>query len=107
LRAQKQQLQLNETARTNTAYKKNEAQLKTLDQAQAALAKHEKDAGSLTEMEWGEIVCWVLPVAKVPCLLKDLKKREQILAKLESLPNAWTTYIPCREVAASIATTTV
>ncbi len=31
LRAQKQQLQLNETARTNTANKKYEAQLKTLD----------------------------------------------------------------------------
>jgi hypothetical protein len=79
-----------------------------LDQTQAALAKHEKDTGSLSEMEWGEIVRWVLPVAKVPCLLKDLKKREQeILAKLESLPNAWTTYIPCREVAAAIATITV
>ena len=107
LRAQKQQLQLNEAARTNTANKKNEAQLKTLDRAQAALAKYEKDEGSLTEKEWGEIVRWVLPVAKVPYLLKDLKKREQILAKLETLPNAWTTYIPCREVAATIATTTV
>ena len=107
MRAQKQQLQLNEAARTNTANKKNEAQLKTLDRAQAALAKYEKDEGSLTEKEWGEIVRWVLPVAKVPYLLKDLKKREQILAKLETLPNAWTTYIPCREVAATIATTTV
>jgi hypothetical protein len=107
LRAQKQQLQLNETARTNTAKKKNEAQPKTLDRAKAALvAKYEKDAGSLTEKEWGEIVRWVLPVAKVPYPLKDLKKREQILAKLESLPNAWTTCIPCREVAATIATTT-
>ena len=107
LRAQKQQLQLNETARTNTANKKNEAQLKTLDQAQAALAKYQKDAGLLTEKEWGEIVRWVLPVAKVPYLLKDLRKREQILAKLESLPNAWTTYIPCRDIAATIAITTV
>ena len=101
--AQKRQLQLNETARTNTANKKNEAQLKTLEWAQAALAKYESDAGSLTEKEWGEIVRWVLPVAKVPYLLKDLKKREQILAKLETLPNAWATYIPRREDAAIIA----
>lgn len=103
LMAQKRQLQLNETARTNTANKKNEAQLKTLERAQAALAKYESDAGSLTEKEWGEIVRWVLPVAKVPYLLKDLKKREQILAKLETLPNAWATYIPRREDAAIIA----
>jgi hypothetical protein len=51
-----------------------------LDQAQAALAKYEKDAGSLSEKEWGEIVGWVLPVAMVPYLLKDLKKREQEVA---------------------------
>jgi hypothetical protein len=94
LRAQKQQLQPNETARTNSANKKNDAQLKTSDRAQAALAKYEKDAGSLTEKEWGKIVRWVLPVAKVPYLLKDLKKQEQILAKLESLPNTWTSHLP-------------
>ena len=102
LMAQKRQLQLNETVRTNTANKKNEAQLKTLERAQAALAKYETDAGSLTEKDWGEIVRWVLPVAKVPYLLKDLKKREQILAKLETLTNAWTTYIPCRHLRAPI-----
>ena len=107
LRAQKLQLQFNETARTNTANKKNEAQLKTLDRAQAALTKYEADTGSLTEKEWGEIVRWVLPVANVPYLLKDLKKRDQILAKLETLPNAWTTYIPRREVAVIIPPTTV
>ncbi|KAI2510989.1 hypothetical protein MHU86_3461 [Fragilaria crotonensis] len=107
LRAQKLQLQLNETARTNTANKKNEAQLKTLDRAQAALTKYEADTGSLTEKEWGEIVRWVLPAASVPYLLKDLKKRDQILAKLETFPNAWTTYIPRREVAVIIPPTTV
>ena len=51
LRSQKEQLQLNETARTNAANKKSEAQLKTLERAQAALAKHEIDAGSLTEKD--------------------------------------------------------
>jgi hypothetical protein len=47
LQAQKEQLQLNETARTKAANKKSEAQLKTLKRAQAALAKHEIDAGHL------------------------------------------------------------
>jgi hypothetical protein len=61
LRAQKEQLQLNETARTKAANKKSEAQLKTLERAQAALAKYEIDAGSLTEKDWGDIVRWVLP----------------------------------------------
>jgi hypothetical protein len=40
----------------------------------------------------------VLPEAKVDFLLKDLKKRDPILAKLATLPREWTTYIPCREV---------
>jgi hypothetical protein len=42
---------MNETARTNAANKKSEAQLKTLEQAQAALAKYKTDAGSLTKKE--------------------------------------------------------
>lgn len=94
VRAQKRQLQLNEAMRQNVANKKSEAQLKTLQRAQAALARHEIDAQSLTEKDWGDIVRWVLPAAKVPFLLKDLKKRDQILAKLETLPNDWITYIP-------------
>ena len=107
LRAQKEQLQLNETARTKAANKKSEAQLKTLERAQAALAKYEIDAGSLTEKDWGDIVRWVLPEAKAPFLLKDLKKRDQILAKLATLPNNWTTYIPRIEVVPVIPPTQV
>jgi hypothetical protein len=49
----------------------------------------------------------VLPEAKVPFLLKDLKKRDQILAKLATLPNDWTTYIPPKEVVPIIPPTTV
>jgi hypothetical protein len=46
--------------------------------------------------------------AKVAFLLKDLKKCDQIVAKLATLPNLWTTYIPCcREVAAVVAPTIV
>jgi hypothetical protein len=107
LQAQKLQLQRNESVRTQAANKKSEAQLKILERAQAALTKYEADAASLTEKEWGEIVRWVLPEAKVPFLLKDLKKREQILAKLETLPNLWTTYIPRGEIAEIIQPTIV
>jgi hypothetical protein len=78
-----------------------------LEKARAALAKYEFDAQSLTEKDWGDVVRWVLSEAKVPFLLKDLKKREQILAKLATLPNDWTTYIPRIEVAPIVPGTTV
>ena len=58
-------------------------------------ARVELDAQLLTEKDWGDVVRWVLPAAKVPFLLKDLKKRDQIVAKLATLPNDWTMYIPC------------
>ena len=44
----------------------------------------------------GDVIRWVLPKAKVEFLLKDLKKKEQIVAKLATLPNIWTSYIPNR-----------
>ena len=56
------------------------------------------DAASLTERDWGDVVRWVLPEAMVEFRLKDLKKREQILAKLATLPREWTTYIRRRQV---------
>jgi hypothetical protein len=102
LRAQQQQLQINETARVKAADKKSEAMLKILDKAQTALLKFEVDRASLTEKDWGDVIRWVLPEAKVEFLLKDLKKREQILAKLATLPQEWTTYIPRREVIPAI-----
>jgi hypothetical protein len=94
LTAQKKQLQLNEAARLKAADKRSEAQHKALEKAQAALVKYEFDVQSLTEKDWGDVVRWVLPEAKVPFLLKDLKKRDQILVKLATLPNDWTTYKP-------------
>ncbi|KAI2491856.1 hypothetical protein MHU86_22709 [Fragilaria crotonensis] len=98
----------NEAARLKVADKKSEAQLKALEKARAPLAKYEFDAQSLTEKDWGDVVRWVLPEAKVPFLLKDLKKREQILAKLATLPNDWTTYrVPRIEVAPIVPGTTV
>jgi hypothetical protein len=97
IRAQKMQLELNETARTKVANKKSEAQLKALEKAQIVLVKFEFDSHSMNDKDWGDVIRWVLPEAKVEFLLKDLKKKEDILAKLATLPNSWTTYIPCRE----------
>ncbi len=105
LRAQTQQLQINEATRLNAADKRSETQHKALEKARAALVKYKFNVQSLTEKDWGDVVHWVLPEAKVPFLLKDLKKRDQILAKLATLPNDWTTYIPYTE-AVPIATGT-
>ena len=107
LRAQKQQMQINEATRLKAADKRSEIWHKTLQKALAALAKYKFDAQSLTEMDWGDVVCWVLPEAKVSFLLKDLKRRDQILAKLATLPNDWTTYIPHTEVVPIVAGTRV
>jgi hypothetical protein len=79
LRAQKQQLQINEATRLKAADKRSETQHNALEKARAALAKYKFDAQSLTEKDWGDVVRWVLPEAKVSFLLKDLKKRDQIL----------------------------
>ena len=65
--------------------------LKVLDKAQTALLKFEIDAASLTDKDWGDVIRWVLPEAKVDFLLKDLKRRGPILAKLATLPREWTT----------------
>jgi hypothetical protein len=70
LKAQKKQRQLNDAARLLVVNKKSELQ------------------------DWGDIIRWVLPEAKVTFRLKDLKKKDQILEKLATLPKDWTTYIP-------------
>ena len=98
------QLAMNEEARSKVAEKKTQAHLKTLEKAQVALEKYTASAGdanSLTEKDWGDIIRWVLPEAKVDFLLKDLKKKDQVLAKLATLPNDWATYIPSRAVIAT------
>ena len=57
---------------------------------------------------WGEVIRWVLAEVKVEFLLKDLKKKEQILTKLAMLPKDWTTYRPCwRQALAAVSSTTV
>ena len=94
IQAQKQQLELNENVRLLVVNKKSEAQVKILGNAQTALHKYNADENSLNDKEWGDIVRWVLPEAKIDFLLKDLRRKVQILTKLASLPKDWTTYIP-------------
>jgi hypothetical protein len=43
----------------------------------------------------------------VEFLLKDLKKKEQIIAKLATLPKNWVTYIPNAAAAPAMAATAV
>ena len=77
--------------------KKNEAQVKTLSKAQTTLEKYNADENALNDKDWGDVVRWVLPAAKVDHLLQDLKRKDQILQKLAShLPREWTTYVPPR-----------
>ena len=94
IKAQKRQLELNEIARLKVVNKKSEAQSKTLEKAVVALAKFELNCHSMSDKDWGDVVRWVLPAANVEFLLKNLKKKEDIIAKLATLPNCWKTYIP-------------
>ncbi len=106
IKAKKKQLEINELARQRVANKKDEAHHKALERTQNALLKFEFDNASMNDKNWCDVIRWVLPEAKVVYLLKDLKKKEQILARLQTLPNQWTTYIPRREVVTTIPTAT-
>jgi len=92
--AQQRQLALNEEQRLKVVAKKTNASNVALQKAQTALAKYLANNNSLSDKDWGEVVRWVLPEAKVEFLLMDLKKKEQIIAKLATLPRNWVTYIP-------------
>ena len=74
IKAQKKQLEINEQARQKVANKKTEAHHKALEKAQIALAKFEFDSASMNDKDWGDVIRWVLPEAKVVFLLKDLKE---------------------------------
>ena len=97
---------MNEDARLTVANKKSEAQLQACEKAKSAVDKFKFDSGgSMSDKDWGDVIHWVLPQAKVDFLLKDLKKKEDILAKLATLPSNWTTYIPRRETLPAAPTT--
>jgi hypothetical protein len=97
LRAQKEQIAIDVAKTTSQTQGRVERRAKSLALAQAALEKHNTlGSGVLSDKDWGDIVRWVLPEAKVTCLMRDLKKKDAIIAKLVTLERDWTSYIPAR-----------
>jgi hypothetical protein len=81
-----------------------------LEKAVSALDKVELHNHLMTDKDWGDVIRWGLPAANVDFLVKDFKKKDEIMAKLAMLPKCWTTYIPRMQQAAIAAvqtTTTV
>lgn len=85
---------MNEEQRLKVVAKKTTASNVALQKAQQALTKYITNENSSNDKDWGDVVRWVLLEANVEFLLKDLKKKEQIIAKLATLPNNWITYSP-------------
>lgn len=97
LRAQKEQIAIDAAKTTSQTHSRMERRAKSLAVAQAALEKHNTlGSGVLTDKDWGDIVRWVLPEAKVTCLMRDLKKKDAIIAKLATLERHWATFIPAQ-----------
>ena len=94
LRAQKELLRIELEKAAGIEKKKSEEKAKKLAKARAALYKYHMNVHSLNDKDWGDLLRWVLPAAGVDFLVKDFKKKEAIKAKLDSLPQAWESYIP-------------
>ncbi len=85
---------MNEEQRLKVVAEKTTASNIALQKAQHALTKYLANKNSVNDKDGGDVVRWVLPEAKVESLLKDLKKKEQIIAKRAIQPNNWIMYIP-------------
>lgn len=97
IRAQREQIAIDEAKATIQTQVRLDRQAKALASAQAALDRHNTlGIGALTDKDWGDIVRWVLPEAKVIGRMSDLKKKDAIIAKLATLERDWKTYIPAR-----------
>lgn len=94
LRAQREQMAIDEAKSSLVEQNRLSRQSKLLVNAQQALAKHRLGQNPLTDKDWGDVIRWVLPEAKVPGLMRELKKKDAIIAKLATLERDWTTYIP-------------
>jgi hypothetical protein len=97
LRAIPEQIAMNDAKISKQAQSRLDRHAKLLQNAQSALDKYKNGGNNniaLNKKDWGDIVQWNLPVAKVPGLMSNLKKREAIIAKLNALDKHWTTYIP-------------
>ena len=94
LRAQKEQLELDAKKIASQSQAKSQRRVKLLLSAQQALQKNENAPASMIDKDWIDIIRWVLPESNADGLLKDLRKKDVILAKLMSLERDWKTYIP-------------
>ena len=83
LRAQREQMAIDEAKSSLVEQNRLSRQSKLLANAQQALAKHQLGQNPLTDKDWGNIVRWVLPEAKVPGLMRELKKRMQLSPNLQ------------------------
>ena len=48
----------------------------------------------MTDKDWIDVIRWVLPESNADGILKDLRKKDVIVAKLLSLERDWKSYIP-------------
>jgi hypothetical protein len=97
IRAQRRQLEMEMEKTVAQAQLKSNRNAKLLEGAQTALEKHETSGvDTLNEKDWGAIIRWVLPASKAVGRLADLRKRDAIIAKLATLQQHWSTYIPAR-----------
>ena len=103
LRAQRMLLEIEEAQKAKVAKEKEDANNKKLEKAQIALEKYHSNVHSLTDKDWGDVLRWVLPAAGVSFLVKDYKKKEAIIAKLNSLSKPWTSFIPPRGATLEVA----
>jgi hypothetical protein len=93
LKLQKAQLAMEEEKAAAIAKSKDDAKAKQHDKARAALRKYHTNVDSLNTKDWGDVLRWVLPAAGVTVILKEYTKNDAIIAKLQSLPEPWTSYI--------------
>ena len=93
MKVQKAQLAMEEEKAAAIAKSKDDAKAKQHDKARAALRKYHTNVDSLNTKDWGDVLRWVLPAAGVTVVLKEYTKKDAIIAKLQSLPEPWTSYI--------------
>jgi hypothetical protein len=94
IRAQREQLAVEAAKVAAIEQKKDEARMKLLEKARIAFRKHHVNVNSLTDKDWGDILRWVMPEAGVSVVLKNFKKKDVIIAKLQTLNPVWTSFIP-------------
>jgi hypothetical protein len=97
LRAQKEQLDLDAKKVESQSKSKVERRAKLLVNARQAMDKHERSPTTMIDKDWIDIIRWVLPESNADGLLKDLRKKDAIIAKLQSLERDWKSYIPATD----------